>query len=221
MFYSWLSIWLCVASSVYKSSSIPNWWQTAGSSLGHEHYAEQPHVILCCVRYPEYLRHKNDDDNNDYFYVNALALNLHIIISLLFSSNYRPLINWSLAVEIIFSNWLQIHTAYICCLFVSSHSLLYIFCQGSLSGKNKYFKICKESFEYISRVAKFYISAFMKIHSEWNITSYKLLLKVILYVLEFSREKEPIGGDLCEYIDISKHLYEHAFMNINTYGDLV
>lgn len=35
------------------------------------------------------------------------------------------------------------------------------------------------------------------------------------------REKEPIGGDLCEYIDISKHLYEHAFMNINTYGDLV
>lgn len=85
MFYSWLSIWLCVASSVYKSSSILNWRWTAGSALGHEHYAERPHVILCCVKYPEYLRHKDDDDNNDNFYVNVLALNLHITISLFYS----------------------------------------------------------------------------------------------------------------------------------------
>ena len=63
------SILLCVASSVSKSSSILSWWQTAGSTLGHEHYVEG-----LCV---EYLRH--DDDN--YFYVNVLALNLHIIVS--------------------------------------------------------------------------------------------------------------------------------------------
>lgn len=81
--------------------------------------------------------------------------------------------------------------------------------------------MCKESFEYISRVAKFYISAFMKTHSEWNINSFKLL-KVMLYVLEFSREEEPIGGGLCGDIDIySPCIYKHAFMNINTYGDLV
>ena len=76
----------------------------------------------------------------------------------------------------------------------------------------------KESFEYISRVAKFYISTFMKTHSEWNVTSFKLL-KVMLYVLEFSREKEPIGGSMCGYIDVySLCIYKHVFMNINTYG---
>lgn len=144
MFYSWFSIWLCVASSVYKSSSILNWWQTAGSTLGHEHYAKRPHVILWCVKYPEYLRHKNDDDNNDYFYVNALALNLHILISLLFSSNYRPLINWSLAVKIIFCNWPQIHTAYLCCLFVSPHTVYFIYCVRVLcQGKTNILKYIK------------------------------------------------------------------------------